>query len=161
MKICTSHVLRQECLFRHCIFYRQTSSLLFIEQWLDLIRFFVLSKKNYSIWSEALLLSFFYWFDSFLSKIDFWSSKLPERLRGWSAFQYFLRAWFRNPFLSSNFFKNTWTEFGRHKKWCSPKFVKKITKKFVRSQSFKVRISSQTLEVRLSRLVNQTSVEIF
>ena len=95
-----------------------------------------------------------------LSKIDFWSSKLPERLRGWSAFQYVLRAWFRNPFLSSNNLEtpelnSVGTKKGVHK------FVKKITKKFVRSQNFEVRIGSQTLEVRLSRLVNQTSDENF
>ena len=60
-QICPSHVLRLECLFRCYFFYTQTSSLLFIEQWLDLIRFFFVfwAKKNYSIWSEAALLSFF------------------------------------------------------------------------------------------------------
>ena len=44
-EICTSPVLRLECLFRRYIFYTQTSSLFSIEQWLDLISFFVLSKK--------------------------------------------------------------------------------------------------------------------
>ena len=48
-------------------------------------------KKNYSIWSEALLLSFF------IGSIHFIENWLK------SAFQYVLRAWFRNPFLSSNF----------------------------------------------------------
>ena len=37
--------------------------------------------------------------------IDFWSYRLPESLRRWSAIQKVLRSWVRNPALSSKFLK--------------------------------------------------------
>ena len=40
-KICTSPVLRLECLFCRYILYTQTSSLFLIDNWLELIRFFL------------------------------------------------------------------------------------------------------------------------
>ena len=71
--------------------------------WFD--TFFCFEQKK-TILFEAKQLCFLFLLVRFiLSKIDFWSSKLPEGLRGWSAFQYVLRVWFRNPFLSSNFLK--------------------------------------------------------
>ena len=82
-QICPSHVLRLECLFRCYFFYTQTSSLLFIEQWLDLIRFFLFFEQKKTILFEAKQLCFLFLLVRFiLSKIDFWPSKLPEGLRG-------------------------------------------------------------------------------
>ena len=94
--------------------------------WFDTF-FFVLSRRT--ILFEAKQLCFILllvWF--ILPMIDFWSYRLPESWRRWSAIQYVLRAWVGNPSLSSNFFKNTWTEFGRHKNWCLPNFNNKSPK---------------------------------
>ena len=56
-------------------------------------------------------------------------------------------------------FKNSLTEFGKHKTNIYLIFIKKLTKKFVRSQKFGERIGSQTLEVCLGRLVKQPNIE--
>ena len=71
--------------------------------WFDTF-FFVLSRRT--ILFEAKQLCFILllvWF--ILPMIDFWSYRLPESWRRWSAIQYVLRAWVGNPSLSSNFLK--------------------------------------------------------
>ena len=62
-KTYTSPVLRLECLFRHYIFYKQTSSLFSIEQWLDLISFLFWAKKKLFYLKRSNFALIFYWFD--------------------------------------------------------------------------------------------------
>ena len=122
--------------------------------WFD--TFFCFEQKK-TILFEAKQLCFLFLLVRFiLSKIDFWSSKLPEGLRGWSAFQYVLRVWFRNPFLSSNFLKAPELNSVDTKNDVHPIFLKKLLNKILnkKKKNFEVRIGSQTHEVRLSRLVN-------
>ena len=71
--------------------------------WFD--TFFCFEQKK-TILFEAKQLCFLFLLVRFiLPIIDFWSSNLSEGLEGWKTFQYVLRAWVLNPFLSSNFLK--------------------------------------------------------
>ena len=54
--------------------------------WFD--KFSVLSEKKTILFEAKQLCFNFLLVRLILPKIDFWSSKLPEGLRGWSAFQY-------------------------------------------------------------------------
>ena len=92
--------------------------------------------------------------------IDFWSYRLAARWRRWNVNQYVLRAWVRNSSLTSNFLqipelKSVPTKTDvylilliTHQKTCE---VTKIGE----------RISTQNIEVRLSRIVKQPIVEKF